>query len=273
MKEQNIIFAVLFTLSCAAGFFSGIAYGKPFSFEFSKKIIENPVKQAAVRMPVKVPIVIYHSVRPRTKGESAEQDRYDITPELFAIHLKYLKDNGFTTISFETLADYFDKGKLLPVKPIILSFDDSWKNQFVYAFPLLQKEKMTATFFVFTNSLNKKNHLTWNEAREMKTAGMEIGSHTKFHPYLNSIASPAVLNAEIAGSKNILEEALGTSTVAFAYPFGEHGTSSVEEVKRAGYRTAREIRSGNMQSEGDRYALHGFIVSDDFAEFARTIEK
>jgi peptidoglycan/xylan/chitin deacetylase (PgdA/CDA1 family) len=273
VKEQNIIFAVLFILSVATGFFSGIAYGKPFQFEFSQKNIENPVKQATVRMPVKVPIVIYHSVRPRTKGESAEQDRYDITPELFAMQLKYLKDNGFTTISFEALADYFDKGKLLPVKPIILSFDDSWKNQFVYAFPLLQKEKMTATFFVFTNSLNKKNHLTWNETRKMKAAGMEIGSHTKFHPYLNNIASPAILTAEIAGSKTILDEALGTSTVAFAYPFGEHGTTTITEVKRAGYRMARAIRSGNMQSEEDRYALRGFIVSDDFEEFESTISK
>jgi peptidoglycan/xylan/chitin deacetylase (PgdA/CDA1 family) len=211
-------------------------------------------------------------VRPHIKGESKEQDRYDITPELLMKQLQYLKANGYTTISFDTLADYFDTGKTLPVKPVILSFDDSWRNQYQNAFPLLVQEKMSATFFVFTNSLNRKNHLTWNETREMKAAGMEIGSHTKFHPYLDQVASVALLDNEVIGSKKILEESIGTTT-AFAYPFGEHSTSSVNEVKRAGYRVARTILGGNMQSEGEKYTLRGFIVSDDLAEFIRTIEK
>jgi peptidoglycan/xylan/chitin deacetylase (PgdA/CDA1 family) len=267
-----MFFIGLFLLSFALGIFQGIRYGKSFHFEFPEKTGEDTVKPALMRAPVKVPIAIYHSVRPYTPGESKEQDRYDITPELLKKQLRYLQDHGFTTISFESLADYFDNGTLLPEKPIILSFDDSWRNQYMYAFPLLQKEKMTATFFVFTNSLNRKNHLTWNEAREMKKEGMEIGSHTKFHPYLDNIASPAVLATEVSGSKSILEESIGATT-AFAYPFGEHGTTTVAEVKRAGYRTARAIRGGNVQSIDDRYMLRGFIVSDNFEEFVKTINK
>ncbi|MCK9352016.1 MAG: polysaccharide deacetylase family protein [Candidatus Paceibacterota bacterium] len=271
MKEQKLIFTVLFIFSVIIGLFLGLRYGVPFPAEFPNANA-IPVKQAAVRSPVKVPIAIYHSVRPYIKGESAEQDRYDITPELLAKHIKYIKDNGYTAISFDALADYFDEGKPLPVKPIILSFDDSWRNQYLYAFPLLTKEKITATFFVFTNSLNHGNHLSWDEVRDMKKAGMEIGSHTKFHPYLDNIASPTILAAEVSGSKTILEESIGTPITAFAYPFGEHGTTTVAEVKRAGYRIARAIRGGNIQSADDRYALRGFIVSDDFKEFVRIIK-
>ena len=272
MTERKFIIAGSFLISLFAGIIFGHTYGAAFHFELPKKPIALPVKQAYSPKPVRVPIVIYHSVRPYIRGESKEQDRYDVTPELLSKQIKYLKDKGYTTISFDALADYFDTGKSLPVKPVILSFDDSWRNQYMYAFPVLQKEKVMGTFFVFTNSLNKKNHLTWNETREMKAAGMEIGSHTKYHPYLDNIASPAMLDNEVFGSKKILEESVGTTT-AFAYPFGEHATTTVNEVKRAGYRIARAIREGNIQSIDDRYTLRGFIVSDDFGEFVRMIEK
>jgi peptidoglycan/xylan/chitin deacetylase (PgdA/CDA1 family) len=273
MTERNFIITVLFIFSAFAGGFFGYNRSNLFPLKFPRNEQKMKVKPIEIRQPVKVPIVIYHSVRPYTKGESAEQDRYDITPELFAKQLQYLKNNKYTTISFEMLANYFDRGETLPTKPVILSFDDSWKNQYIYAFPVLKTEKMTGTFFVFTNSLNRKNHLRWDDVREMQKEGMEIGSHTKFHPYLDNIKDPAILEKEIAGSKSILEESLGTTTIAFAYPFGEHGTTTRNEVKKAGYRIARAIRGGNMQAIEDRYTLRGFIVSDNFEEFVRNITK
>ncbi len=220
-----------------------------------------------------IPIVTYHSVRPHIDGESEEQEQFDITPELLKKHLEYLKREGFTTISFETLADYFDGETSLPQKPVILSFDDSWKNQYIYAFPLLKEYKMTATFFVFTNSLDRKNHLTWEETREMQKAGMEIGSHTKFHPYLGDIKDPAELKNEIVGSKNILEESINAHITSFAYPFGEHATTSINEVKHAGYRTARSLRSGVVQNKEDLYSLRSFLATDNFEDFRRMVER
>ncbi len=273
MIRRNVIFTVIFILSAGIGFFVNLSQTNSLHLVFFKKIDNATlVKQVIIPIPVKVPIVIYHSVRPYTKGESKEQDLFDITPELLAEQLSYLKLQGFTTISFEMLADYFDTGKPLPVKPIILSFDDAWENQYTYAFPLLVKQKMTGTFFVFTNSLNRGTHLRWDDVRTMRKAGMEIGSHTKFHPFLDDIKSPTLLANEIEGSKIILEESVGTTT-AFAYPFGEHGTTTVNEVKHAGYRVARAIRGGNVQSIEDRYTLRGFLVSDSLAEFKRMINK
>ncbi len=220
-----------------------------------------------------VPIAVYHSVRPHIEGESAEQEMFDVTPELLREHIKYLKQEGFTTISFETLGKYFDGETVLPPKPVILSFDDSWRNQYAYAFPLLKEYGVTGTFYVFTNSLDHGNHLSWNETREMQKAGMEIGSHTKFHPYLDDITDPMELKKEIADSKTILEESIGVPITSFAYPFGEHGTSSIEEVKRAGYKTARSLRKGTVQSKEDRYTLRAFIVTDHLEDFKRMLEK
>lgn len=256
-----------FSFSLPAPFASVILWNTP------NEDTATTTTTTVIRENIHLPIVVYHSVRPHTTREPASQEQFDITPNLLRKHLEYVKQEGFTTISFKTLADYFDNGAPLPTKPIILSFDDSWQNQYVYAFPLLREYSVTGTFFVFTNSLNRKNHLTWDETREIQRAGMEIGSHTKFHPYLDNITDPTELEKEIAGSKTILEESIGVPITTFAYPFGEHGTTTVEEVKRAGYRTARSLRGGNMQSEKERFTLRAFLATDDIEEFKRMIEK
>jgi len=222
---------------------------------------------------VRIPIVVYHSVRPYQRGESEYQDLYDITPELFEKQLSYLNKNGFTTISFSAVADYFDNSTPLPEKPIILSFDDSWGNQYEYAFPLLKEYKTTGTFFVFTNSLSRGKHLTWNEVREMQKAGMEIGSHTKTHPFLDDIKDETLLRKEISGSKEILEESLGTPIRSFAYPFGEHESESLKEVENAGYKVARTLRKGTLQKESERYQMPAFLVTDDLADFIRKVNQ
>ena len=67
---------------------------------------------------VDVPILVYHHVRP------GSMSTLFVSPEDFDKQLEYLQYYGFRTISFTDLADYFEKGKPLPQRPIIISFDD-----------------------------------------------------------------------------------------------------------------------------------------------------
>lgn len=272
MTIKNTLLLVCFIISTLVGFARSHGLSSIILVSEKKQTTHIAVKPSQKSKPIKVPIVIYHSVRPYIGSESQMQDTYDVTPELLASQVAYLKTHGFTTITFEALSNYFDYNTPLPVKPIILSFDDSWENQYKYAFPVLKKENVIGTFFVFTNSLGVKHHLTWSETLEMKNAGMEIGSHTKHHPYLDLIASPALLSDEVSGSKKILETKIGTTTT-FAYPFGERATSSVDAVRAAGYKTARAIRAGNEQTIEERLILRGFIVSDSLEDFIRKVNK
>jgi len=237
----------------------------------SPEIQEAPLPETP--RETRVPIVVYHSVRPHIKGESEYQDVYDITPELLEKQLEYLRENNFTTITFKMLADYFDNKISLPKKPVILSFDDSWHNQYEYAFPVLKEFNATGTFFVFTNSLNHGNHMTLSEVKELRDAGMEIGSHTKTHPYLDEVVDPDALKNEVANSKEILRLDLGVMIDTFAYPFGEHASSSIEAVKRAGYRTGRTLQKGTLQKESERYTLPAFLTTDDIRDFIRMVNQ
>jgi peptidoglycan/xylan/chitin deacetylase (PgdA/CDA1 family) len=104
-----------------------------------------------------LPILVYHHVCARLYDHAVRQ-------------LKYLQDNGFHTVSFTDLADYFERGKPLPLHPVIISFDDGWENQLEYGFPILQKYHNTATFYVVTNYLDQKNFVTTEQLKTMIAA-------------------------------------------------------------------------------------------------------
>lgn len=275
-RETFFSFFFTFCFSLAAGVGFGI-FSLNF-FELAKVSAEKNTAAVIESVPfipenVRVPILVYHSVRPHPKKESAYQEMYDIAPELLRQQLEYLKTEGYTTISFDALADYFDTGAPLPKNPVILTFDDGWKNQYEYAFPLLKEFGVAATFFIFTNAVNRGNHLTWNELREMRDAGISIEAHTKTHPYLVKISNPEELVREISGSKKILEEELGGEATSFAYPFGQHNDTVVAEVKNSGFRIGRSLRGGTVQSESERYILRASLATDDFKDFVKLVRE
>lgn len=219
--------------------------------------------------PIKVPIIIYHSIRPYIPGESAVQDRYDITPELFEQQLAYLQNHNYTPISIDALATYIQTGTTTPImKPVVLTFDDGWENQYKYAFPLLKKYNMVGTFYVYTKPIdNMKPHfLTWDQIREMSAAGMTIGSHTLTHPILRD-SSPVDMRREIFDSKNKIETEIKKPVLDFAQPFGYSSPEIEALIKEAGYLTARGTHKGVYQSKADIFNLQGYFTSDNFNDF------
>lgn len=275
VRETIIIFFSTLCFSLVMGVWFG-SYSLNF-FQLTKAAAEKSMATVAETLPEKpeyinVPILVYHSVRPHIPGESSYQETYDITPELLQKQLAYIQESRYTVVSLDALADYFDTGAALPEKPVILTFDDGWENQYEYAFPLLKNFHDTATFFIFTNAVNRGHHITWGQLHEMHDAGMSIEAHTKTHPYLQKITDPKELEREIAGSKKILEEELGVKIISFAYPFGQYNNTTVEEVKNSGFRVARSLRGETMQSKNERYALRASLATDNFEDFKRFLK-
>jgi len=222
---------------------------------------------------IRVPILVYHSVRPQVKGESTLIDYFDITPEMFERNLVYLKENNFSVIPFSSLVKALEEEKELPKKPVILTFDDGWKNQYIYAFPLLKQYGVTATFFIFTNAIGHKNFLSWEQIKELDRFGMTIASHTKSHPYLFQIKDRNILTDEIAGSKKILEDGLGKPVEIFAYPFGYFSDLIVSVVKESGFKAARSSKKGTYHTKDGLFILRSIEISDDFDAFVKNLNK
>jgi hypothetical protein len=264
LKKQEIgtLFLSLLLLSVLCLFFNKLSHGSFFyqdkqkrdapSFVEEEIAIKEEKKQQSKKVEVinatstvKVPIFVYHSVRPHIQGESALQDAYDVTPELFEEQLRYLKDNKYEVITMDELDGLLQHGivKGDTKKRVILSFDDGWENQYTYAFPLLKKYSMTAIFYVYTQPLGYKHFLSWEQIKTMHDEHMEIGSHTITHPFFKKTSDESMRH-EIADSK--------------------------KEIEKAGYHTGRTIFRGLLQS--DTYALRGNLVTDSMQDFIDVLE-
>ena len=230
--------------------------------------------QAPTSTPsIKVPILIYHSVRPYYPGITKLVKEFTVPPDIFEDQLKYLYDNGFAPITPDDLTNNLISGKPLPPKPFIITLDDGWRNQFHYAFPILKKYNDPAVFYIYSNVIDKKNFLTWDEVKTIMNANMIIGDHTKSHLELPKIIDDNVLRQEIVESKKIIEDQIGKTVNDFAYPYGEYNDHVVGIVAQAGYKSARTVVGGNYQTKEVLFTLNGIIITGDFNRFVALINK
>lgn len=250
----------------------------PFNEIFLSKItqfdLEHSLQEKAeVVKPgaIEVPILIYHSVRPHGPEESFLQKYYDVSPDSFTRQMEYLKNHDHTVISFDYLVQALKENITLPEKSIVITFDDGWRSQYSYAFPVLRKYKYTATFFIYTDGIGHDYFLDWDQVRVMNNSGMTIGGHTESHPYLVGITDPEVLREEIIGGKRIIEDRIGQPIEIFAYPYGHYSDKVIDIVKEAGYVAARSTYKGIHHTKDDLFKMKGIEVTDDFDKFVKDI--
>lgn len=246
-----------------------------FLSQADKLDAEQSLQQIPEKTPspdaIRVPILVYHSIAPHTNSQSAIQKYYDVAPESLEKHFRYLRDHGYTVIGLDFLADALMQTITLPPKPVVLTFDDGWENQFVHAYPLLKKYKYTATFFIFTHAIDRKSFLTWDQIKTMDAGGMTVGGHTRTHPFLPDITDPVVLRREIIGGKSVVENRIGHAIGLFAYPYGHYNDQIIGIVKEAGYKAARSTYRGTHHTRGDLYTLKSIEATDDLAKFAKDL--
>lgn len=274
--------AIIVVLLGTSIYFRETRNNDTFSQEFLSKTDKLEAEQALQRVPekapppeadaIKVPVLIYHSVIAHSADESALQKYYDVAPESLEKQFKYLRENGYTVIGLDYLADSLTQTITLPPKPVVLTFDDGWENQFQYAYPIIKKYNYTATFFIYTRAIGHDLFLTWDQIKAMDEGGMSIGGHTRTHPYLLGITDPVVLRREIIGGKSVIENRIGHIIDLFAYPYGQYTDQIIEIVKEAGYKAARSTHKGIYHTLYDLYRIKGVEATDDFDRFVKDLK-
>jgi len=130
---------------------------------------------------------------------------------------------------------------------LVLTFDDGNKTDLDIVLPLLKKYNASATFFVATNFIGKKDYMSWSEITELSKAGMEIGSHSVNHSFLSSI-SDEKLEIELKKSKETIERNLGITVESFAYPYGDYSNKTNRIALSLGYKKICNSRPGIVSS-------------------------
>jgi peptidoglycan/xylan/chitin deacetylase (PgdA/CDA1 family) len=217
------------------------------------------------------PILIYHAIRPYIPTDTPAVRRYIATPETLEKELAYLKDGGFTSITFDDLDRSLTTGARLPPRPVILSFDDNWEGQYTYAFPLLKKYGFTATFYTWVVVVGRAHHMSWDEVKALSDAGMQIGCHTMTHPYLTKVSGDAEMRWQIVTAKQTIEQHIGKPVTSFAFPFGQYDERVVSFVKAAGFTSARSTWPGVVHDATGLFSLTGLIRTESAPGLEETL--
>ncbi len=220
-----------------------------------------------------VPILIYHSIRPYIPTDSKGARRWIATPDTLESELSWLRENGYSSVTFDALAAHVTGGAPLPPKPVILSFDDDWQSQYENAVPLLRRYGFTATFFIWVRAVGRAHHMSWDEIRELDAEGMEIGCHTLTHLILPKLKDDEMLRREISSAKDQIEAHIGHPVTSLAYPFGQYDERVVGIAREAGFTTARSTWPGVFHTKDGLLSLTGLIRTESTANLVDTISQ
>ena len=243
------------------------------------------------RTEVSLPVLMYHGLT----DDPARVSEYFILTEDFRKDLQWLTDHGYTAVTFRQLADYAESGALLPDKPVLITFDDGYYNNYEKAFPLLQKYHVPAVISIIGSETEAASEqlyrpsgggaLTWQEAADMARSGLvEIGSHTwDLHrndgkgrkgadrlPGESLEDYRAALLADLGKAQERIASETGAAPLVFAWPYGAWPTdgSANPILKELGfkgsltsYQILNTIRSGDPDS---LFGLKRFLRTPDF---------
>ncbi len=204
---------------------------------------------------VQLPIIMYHSIL----KDSARHGEYVISPDELESDLKYIKENGFTTVTTEELITYTNGGAELPEKPIMLTFDDGYYNNYLYLFPLLKKYNCKAIIGVIgtysqqytetpdTNAYYA--HCTWENLNEMLDSGLvEVANHSydlhkngerlgsKRTKQENNESYKKLLTEDVMKLQDMFKTKLSVNASTFVYPFGAYDKDQDEIIRSLGFK-------------------------------------
>jgi len=217
-------------------------------------ILQTP-KAASISGAIRVPILMYHYIEyVQDKGDTIRIS-LNITPYTLEQQIQTLIAAGYTFMTNSELDDVLDGLKPLPAKPILLTFDDGYRDFATDAYPILKKYNVKATEYVVPGFLDRPNYMFKSQLDEIANDGLvEIAAHTVDHVGL-ARQTLKVIADEVFRSKVLLEEEIHKPVVDFAYPYGSFDDQAIKVVKDAGFRSATSTLPGILQEQLNRYFM------------------
>lgn len=222
-----------------------------------------------------VPVFMYHHLLPH--GEHDGSNGSIISVEDFEQQMAYLFSNGYHTIGLADLYLFVLGQKSLPERSVVITFDDGYRSNYDYAFPILQQYRLRAVQFPLTfytdNCYSWLPHMSWEQMEEASSV-FEYHSHShNLHYYEEGkpvllVASEERLREDLLKSRELLD------CFAFSYPFGVSSPKAVQILKETGYKMAFTIRRGNVHPGDDPFLLRrrGVYPTTTLSDFSAMLK-
>ncbi|WP_231506367.1 polysaccharide deacetylase family protein [Paenibacillus sp. UNC451MF] len=209
-----------------------------------------------VKPPPPIPVLNYHSIT------VDPGNRATITPEKFEAQMNYLSENGYTPLTLQQFIDILEGTESAPDKPVLLTFDDGYADNYEHALPLLKKLGFHATLFMTPGMVDDGYFLNWDQVKEMHEAGWDIQPHGMTHPHLPLLKKDKQ-EYEITEARRQIEEQLGTTADVYCYPYGEWNQTTLKVLKDHEFRYAFTIEQGKTTSKQDPLKLTRIFVNGE----------
>lgn len=221
-----------------------------------------------------MPILMYHHIDTAPRGADAIRYDLSVTPRDFEAQLRYLKQEGYESITLNDLALHLTMGKPLPPKPVIITFDDGYADAYEHAFPLLKQYGFVGTFFLISGPIDFENpeFLSWNQVKEMHAAGMKFEPHSYDHPDMRNRGFDFVV-FQVLAPKEAIEARTGETCRFFAYPAGRYDQFIIDVLHSADYWGAVLTEQGATHTGDDLFTLRRVRVhgGEDLDTFIRKL--
>ncbi|WFA08550.1 polysaccharide deacetylase family protein [Tissierella sp. Yu-01] len=253
MKRFKLVFLVIAILI--------IQIGSPV---FSEEILDKPTN--------KIPVLTYHHILPRediTKYNWSNNSAV-ISFEEFKEQMDFLYNNGFYTATLDELQDFLNGKIQLPKKTVVITFDDGYLSNAIYAYPIMQQYNFRGTIFVIGSVANKEqlifepSTLQFISTNEMDkyTDVFDFECHTydlhrmdKNHKPMLVSSGRKIIIDDLTKNKNLL------NADYFAYPYGYYNRITISYLKESGYKMAFTTKNGYVTKFSNRYELPRFSVT------------
>lgn len=237
-----------------------------------------------VPAPEGVPILLYHKV------SASDCDALTISIERLDRQLAYIESHGYTAITFADLKQSLDGVRVLPAKPVIVTFDDGYLSTCELAYPLLAKHSIKATVFLPTAFVGgvarwagaSEPLMSYEIAAQLASQHLiEFGLHSHRHESYENYSS-AQIEADLSDCLRAIEASGCPFVRVFAYPYGRMPRDPAadramrEFFRRHAINFALRIGSRiNSLPPKDVYALKRTAIrgTDSFREFKIKLRK
>lgn len=238
-----------------------------------------------------VPIIMYHTV------DDNPNDTINTQPENFEDQIKALSEAGFTGITPHELHNYYFNQGDLPEKPIFITFDDGYKDNYTNAYPVLKKYNMKATIFVIASRIehegnnsypNERPKITWEDAAEMSDL-ITIQNHTwDSHRKIDTQGGGQIgqiagrqqnedgsweteeqyvarITDDLSKAQNVIAEKMGYDSVVISYPYGEANEKVFEVASSLGAELGVTVKKGVNYSYDRVMSLKRITVDGNYS--------
>lgn len=223
-----------------------------------KGAVQSPTRPTPLPPKISIPVLNYHSVTIDPGNVVV------ISPTKLEEQLTYLHDHGYTPVTLSTFISLIE-GKSVeaaPEKPVLLTFDDGYIDNYEQAMPLLAKYAFPATLFISPGTSDQEGYLNWEQIKKLQEAGWDIQPHGMTHPHLPQLSADQQAY-EILEARKQIEEKLGTKADVYCYPYGEYNKTTLKLLKDHGFRYAFTIEQGFATNQQSPFLLKRLFINGE----------